>query len=173
MENAVRRTGNYLYPDWVSGSVVMISRDSLMRMGKWDDDFWMYYEDVDLCRRASLRQGEVVLIENAVILHSHGGSSRINKATTVLTKTEVHISRHLYISKHERGQRAFTMHLLLVLNNMLLGLIPALPGVVLFFVKRLNVSSLIYFRLAGYYLNALKSGKWISVRSVNCSLHNP
>lgn len=173
MEDSVRRAGNFLYPDWVSGSVVMISRDSLMRMGKWDDEFWMYYEDVDLCRRARLLNGEVVLIENAVIVHTHGGSSRINKVTTVLTKTEVHISRHLYVSKHENKWRAFFMHFLLILNNMLLGLLPALMGFPLFFVKKPHVNSLVYIKLAGYYLNVLRSGRWISERSVKYKLYNP
>jgi hypothetical protein len=84
-----------------------------------------------------------------------------------MTKTEVHISRHLYISKYENNWSASVMHLFLIVDNMLMSLIPALLGAVFFFVRKLNVFTHIYLNLAAYYLNVLKSGKWISRRSVN------
>jgi hypothetical protein len=59
------------------------------------------------------------------------------------------------------------MHLILILNNMLLGLLPAILGVLLFFVKRVHILARIYFSLAIYYLNVIKSGSWMSERSVN------
>jgi len=167
MEDTLQHSKHYIYPDWVSGSVVMMQRESFFRLGKWDEDFWMYFEDVDLCWRAKERNGEIVKLRSAVIGHLHGGSSRLNLETTVLTKTEVHISRHLYIAKHENSWKAIPMHLILILNNMLFGIVPALVGLLLFPVKRLRVCLLVYLRLADYYLNALKSGTWMSVRSVN------
>lgn len=170
MEDSIRQSKNYVYPDWVSGSVVMIKRDSFFRVGKWNEDFWMYFEDVDLCRRAKLNNGEIVILKRAVVGHIHGGSSRINRDVTVMTKTEVHISRHVCISKHENEYNAFFMHFLLILNNMVLGLLPAVLGTIFFFVRKLNIYSLIYFKLAGYYLTVLKSGVWLSVRSVNYPL---
>ena len=165
-----QQTENYIYPDWVSGSVIMVSRKSFNGLGGWDVDFWMYYEDVDLCRRAHQKNGDVVLLKNAIIVHNHGGSSRINLHTTALTKTEVNISRHVYISKHETGWKAVLMHTFLVLNNLLFGFIPALAGSILFFIRDLNIISRIYFRLAGYYLNCLKQRTWLSIRSVNYNL---
>lgn len=167
IEAAISQTKHYIYPDWVSGSVLMIRRDSFYRLGKWDEDFWMYYEDVDLCRRAAEKEGEIVKLKNAVVGHIHGGSSRINMEITVTTKTEVHISRHTYISKHENVGNAFLMHALLILNNMVFGLIPAALGIPLFFIRQVRVYSLTYFRLMDYYLNVIPSGTWLSERSVN------
>ncbi len=167
MEDVIDQTKHYIYPDWVSGSAIMIRRSSFYSLGQWDDDFWMYFEDVDLCHRAKLRNGEIVKLRHVVIGHTHGGSSRINPRITALTKTEVQISRHLYISKHENEWCASCMHSLLILDSMLLGLIPALLGFLLFFIKSLNVYSHIYLRLVNYYLSVLKSGRWISERSVN------
>ena len=161
------QTKEFLFPDWVSGSVVMISRKSFEGLGGWDDDFWMYFEDVDLCRRAGLKNGEVVLLKSVSIEHNHGGASRINPQITALTKTEVNISRHLYISKHEAGYKAFYMHLFLVVNNLLFGLFPAIAGILLFFVKSLLATSRAYFLLVSYYLNALRQDTWLSKRSVN------
>lgn len=167
IEKSVVQTKHYIYPDWVSGSVIMIRRASFVRLGKWDDDFWMYYEDVDLCHRARKSGGEIVKLRNAVVGHVHGGSSRINKEITAITKSEVHISRHLFIAKHETRESAFFMHLLLILNNLLLGSLPAFLGLVFFFVKEINVQSLLYIRLVSYYFGVLRSGLWLSKRSVN------
>jgi GT2 family glycosyltransferase len=167
MDDSMIQTKHYLYPDWVSGSVIMIKRDSFFRLGKWDEDYWMYFEDVDLCRRAMLRNGEIVKLKYASVQHSHGGSSRINLDVTVLTKTEVDISRHVYVSKHEESLIAFFMHLFLIFNNLVLRLLPALLGFPLFFIKRLRVFSLTYFKLAGYYFNVIKTGSWLSERSMN------
>lgn len=161
------QTKEFLFPDWVSGSVVMISRKSFEGLGGWDDDFWMYFEDVDLCCRAGLKNGEVVLLKSVSIEHNHGGASRINPQITALTKTEVNISRHLYISKHEAGYKAFYMHLFLVVNNLLFGLFPAIAGILLFFVKSLSATSRAYFLLVSYYLNALRQDTWLSKKSVN------
>ncbi|MEK7720185.1 MAG: hypothetical protein AAB347_11370, partial [Bacteroidota bacterium] len=172
IEDTIVQTKHYVYPDWVSGSVLMIKRDGFLQLGKWDEDFWMYFEDVDLCRRANLKGGEVVSLKTAEIGHMHGGSSRLNLEVTVLTKAEVHISRHLYISKHENEGKAFSMHLILIFNSLLFGAIPALCGALLFFIRPLQVYRRIYIRLVEYYSNVISSGKWISVKSVNYSLEN-
>lgn len=173
IENLIRQTKHYIYPDWVSGSVIMIKRSSFFALGQWDDDFWMYFEDVDLCHRAKLRNGEIVKLRNCVIRHIHGGSSRINPQITALTKTEVQISRHLYISKYEDYWCASCMHSLLILDSLLLGLLPSLLGLLFFFVGKLNIYTQIYFRLVNYYFGVLKTGRWISKRSVNYEVkHN-
>jgi len=167
IEDSFAQTKHYLYPDWVSGSVVMIRRASFFGLGKWDEDFWMYFEDVDLCRRAKKRGGEIVKLKEASVGHTHGGSSRINRQITVLTKTEVHISRHLYISKHESNWNAFFMHFILILNNLILGLLPALVGMFFFFIPKASIFPLTYLKLVAYYLHVLRTGSWMSVRSVN------
>jgi len=172
IEDSIVQTRHYVYPDWVSGSALMIKRDGFFQLGKWDEDFWMYFEDVDLCRRAIDHGGEVVMLKTAEIGHMHGGSSRLNLEVTALTKTEVHISRHLYISKHENEWKAFYMHMILILNSLILGAIPAILGVLLFFIKPLQVCTRIYLRLVEYYFNVAFSGRWLSVKSVNYSLEN-
>jgi GT2 family glycosyltransferase len=161
------QTADYIYPDWVSGSVVMMNRENFHALGGWDENFWMYFEDVDLCRRARHVKGEIVLLKSVNVEHNHGGSSRINKKVTAITKAEVNISRHIYISKHETGLRAVYMHLFLIVNNLILGFLPAIAGTVFFFIKSLNTLSLTYFQLLLSYFNVLKKGTWVSKRALN------
>jgi GT2 family glycosyltransferase len=155
------------FPDWISGSVVLMSRDVFRQAGGLDEDFWMYYEDVDLCRRIRNRNLEVAYCRNITIEHNHGGSSRINLKTATLTKTEVHISRHLYISKHKTGFKKFSIQVFLVINTLISSGLSALPGVVLCFVPKLFVRTLIFVGLVKYYAGALTRSSWISPRSVN------
>lgn len=156
-----------LLPDWTSGSVMLMSHDTFNLLKGFDEDFWMYYEDVDICRRLRNAGGEILFTRSVTIEHNHGGSSRINLKTTSLTKTEVIISRHLYISKNKKGFEKYLIEALLVINNLVTGLITALAGLALFFVPKVFSRTLIFFRLTGYYLNCLSHLTWISPRSVN------
>ncbi len=155
------------FPDWISGSVVLIKRDLFQKINGFDEDFWMYFEDVDLCRRVRNIPGEVAQCRDIKIEHNHGGSSRINLKTASLTKTEVHISRHVYISKHKTGLNKILIQTFLVVNNLIsLGLI-AIIGLIFFFMPKLFARTLIFSRLIRYYFGALVRLSWISPRSVN------
>jgi GT2 family glycosyltransferase len=159
--------GIKFYPDWVSGSVILISRDSFELLGGFDDRFWMYYEDVDICRRVADRGGKVVFHNDITIEHNHGGSTRTDLKTASLTKTEVMISRHLYISKHKKGSERGLIQAFLVINNLLTGIIPALTGVILFFIPRIFVRTLIYGRLLQFYAGACIRRSWVSPRAAD------
>lgn len=156
-----------MFPDWVSGSVQLIKRDTFRKVNGFDEDFWMYFEDVDLCKRVRNENLEIAFCKDVIIEHNHGGSSRINLATVSLTKTEVHISRHIFISKHKRGIEKFFIQLFLVLNNLIsLGLM-AIVGLLLFFIPKLFSRTLIFGRLVNFYFMALIRLSWRSPRSVN------
>jgi GT2 family glycosyltransferase len=155
------------FPDWVSGSVLMIRQEIYRKIGGFDEDYWMYFEDVDLCRRVRNIGGEIAFCSNVSIEHNHGGSSRINLKTTSLTKTEVYISRHNYISKNKTGFEKFIIQTFLVINNLISGGIVALMGLILFFFPKVFSRTLIFGRLIKYYAGTLFRVSWISPRSVN------
>ncbi len=155
------------FPDWISGSVVMIRNDTFKNSGGFDEDYWMYFEDVDLCRRIRNSGGEIAFCNNIIVEHNHGGSSRINIKTASLTKTEVHISRHVYISKHKTGIAKLFIQIFLVLNNLISGSIMAVLGLVLFFIPKVFSRTLMYGKLIRYYAGSLLRSSWISPRSVN------
>ena len=155
------------YPDWVSGSVVFIRRDWFDKIAGWNEDYWLYFEDVDFSKKMSNMGGKVAVTRLATIYHEHGGASRINVKTKALTKTEVIISKHVYISNHFKSLQAFMLHFLMITGFMLERILLAVLGIILFFNKKLKVNIYILKNLMNYYLNALKHKTWISPRSVN------
>jgi hypothetical protein len=167
MSELRRQTPEVSFPDWISGSVVLIRQTTFRKINGFDEDFWMYFEDVDLCRRIRKIDSEIAFCRNITIEHNHGGSSRINLKTASLTKTEVHISRHVYVSKHKTGIEKYVIQTFLVLNNLISGGIMAFLGLLLFFIPKVFSSALIYYKLIRYYIGSLFRFSWISPRSVN------
>lgn len=60
--------------DWVSGAAVWLDRDALDEVGGWDEDYFMYVEDVDLCWRLR-RAGHRIAYEPAGQVVHVGGLS--------------------------------------------------------------------------------------------------
>jgi hypothetical protein len=154
------------FPDWVSGSVIMIKKDLYSRMGGFFEGYWMYFEDVDLCKRVSDEGGKIVFLNEVTVGHFHGGSSRINFKTTSITKTEVQISRHVYVSRNIKGAKRALTQSFLVINNLISGAVMAAIGLVLFFLPKVFVRTVVYVKLLNYYIGSLFRISWISPRAV-------
>ena len=60
--------------DWVSGAVMMIRREAWDAVGGFDPAFFLYYEDIDLCRRVRAAGWEVGIVPGATAIHESGGS---------------------------------------------------------------------------------------------------
>jgi len=103
-----------LFPDWISGSLVLIKKDNFQKLGGWNEDYWIYYEDSDLCLKAWQSGGKVAYLCSVKLLHNHGGVTRRNYKAKAFYKTEVIISRHVYIRNHFQGFTRFWMQSYLV-----------------------------------------------------------
>ncbi len=112
-------TAPVAYPDWISGSFVLIRKTDFESLGGWDERFWMYCEDMDLSKRASDLGWLRVMYNELVCTHSHGGSSRINHQTKAITKSAVIQSTFMYINKHFKGPGRSLMELTLLVDTML------------------------------------------------------
>lgn len=152
-------------PDWISGSLVLISRESFQRLGGWSEDYWLYYEDVDLCKRAQSLGLSVGVVPDCQITHVHGGATRINLATKAQTKAEVYASLHTYISKYFVGWHRPAAHLWVLGTALILGLPQVLLGGLFWYVPSLRVRSRIYRNRFTYYRHVLRHRTWISPRA--------
>lgn len=156
-----------LYTDWVSGSVVFMSKEWLGQLQGWNEDYWMYYEDMDLSKRVHLANGKVAVLPQCNIVHNHGGSSRINVKTASITKTEVQISKHVFIHTHFKGIEKYLSLLILVFYSILAKSILAFVGVLLFFIPKMRLQVFLWTKLMAYYWHCLIKGTWLSRNSMN------
>ena len=156
-----------IFPDWVSGSVIFISKKWFDFVEGWNEDYWLYFEDVDLCKRITDAGGKIALTKNASIIHCHGGASRINLNTSALTKTEVIISKHVYISNNFNSKIKFLFHFMLLFFGLISKFFLAVIGIIFFFIPKCYLQLLIFNNLVRYYMNALLKKTWIGERASN------
>ena len=69
--------------DWASGACLIVPRDVLERIAGFDEGFFMYAEDVDLCRRIWDLGRAVVYTPSVTCIHA-GGASAPRLATTAV-----------------------------------------------------------------------------------------
>jgi hypothetical protein len=67
-----------LSPDWVAGMFMVFRREVFAEITGFDERYFLYYEDVDLCRRLRNRGYEVRLIPSVSAVHDARRESRRN-----------------------------------------------------------------------------------------------
>jgi len=154
-----------VFPDWATGAVIFMSASWFKKVNGWNEKYWLYFEDVDICKKVIDQGGKVALLRSTSILHKHGGASRINIKTKALTKTEVLISQHVYFNEHFKGFKHLLIQLLLLLSLLIEKTTMAILGSVFFFIPKLKVNIYIFKNLLAYYFSAIYNKTWISPRS--------
>lgn len=66
--------------DWLMGSCLMFRRQLALNSGNFlkllfDDRYFMYFEDIDLCRQIWENGGKVVFLPEAEVIHDHARAS--------------------------------------------------------------------------------------------------
>lgn len=61
--------------DWAQGSALLVDGNLWRELGGFDDRFWMYYEDIDLCRRAWDKGRAVYYVPSTELFHAYGKES--------------------------------------------------------------------------------------------------
>ncbi len=83
--------------DAVSGACMVVSRDAFEALGGFDERFFMYYEDADLCLRARQAGLRVMYCPDASGFHRVGGSAWANPLAFALANFT---SKLRYFKKH-------------------------------------------------------------------------
>ncbi len=91
--------------DWVPGAFTIMRHDVLRQLGLFDERFFLYYEEVDLCRRFKAAGWKICYWPDIVIHHTGGESSKtveqadFSKSGSQLTLWRMR-SGLLYYRKH-------------------------------------------------------------------------
>lgn len=88
--------GDIFETDWVSGGAMLVRRDVFEEMGGFDEKYFMYFEDVDLCLRAKKRGSKIAVVPNALVFHESGKSFASEREK----KKHYYVSQDYYTKKH-------------------------------------------------------------------------
>lgn len=88
----------------ISGAAFFIRRDLWRDIGGMDERFFMFYEEVDLCRRLKDLGYSVYYLPSARIIHKGGGSRKKDNSRVFCYSVK---SMFLYLKKYEPAKRLF------------------------------------------------------------------
>lgn len=88
--------------DWVSGACMLVRRTAFDMVGGFDEGYFMYVEDVDLCWRLGQAGWRIGYEPGGRVVHALGGSSRLVPYRMI---AEHHRSLLRFVSKSSAGAR--------------------------------------------------------------------
>jgi GT2 family glycosyltransferase len=88
--------------DWVSGACMLGRRRALDEVRGFDEGYFLYWEDADLCRRLRNAGWETRYMPSAVAVHAVGQSSR---SAAAIANRAFHRSAYRYYTTHVISQR--------------------------------------------------------------------
>jgi hypothetical protein len=97
VEDAIRSGQPSVEVDWVSGACIVARRDALAEVRGFDERFFLYWEDADLCRRLRAKGYHIRYVPGASAIHRVGQSSRTVRASAIRA---FHRSAYLYYATH-------------------------------------------------------------------------
>ncbi|MDB4974764.1 MAG: glycosyl transferase family 2 [Myxococcaceae bacterium] len=68
--------------DWLSGASIMVRREMLESIGGFDETYFLYFEETDLCRRAKEAGWEVWYVPESRVMHIRGQSTGVTALDT-------------------------------------------------------------------------------------------
>ncbi len=107
------------FPDWITGAALIVRRSAIGSEAVFDTRFFMYSEELDLCRRLRANGWEVLYEPSAVIHHAGGRSS---SQDDYLRNVRFHDSKATYMAKHHGRHLELVFRLFIALSLTLSGL---------------------------------------------------
>jgi GT2 family glycosyltransferase len=102
---------------WVLGAVLAIRRDAFEAVGGFDESFFMYFEEVDLCYRLDQAGWQTHFVPDASVIHVGGASTKRQRAAMLqqLYKSLCHFYQQHY-SNIEKIELKFILTYLMFRN---------------------------------------------------------
>ena len=94
------------FVDWVSGACFLARRQAFDELGGFDEAYFMYAEDIDLCWRAKQAGWKVNYVPGAVVTHLQGASTDLHPYRMLVAH---HRSAYRFASRTVHGWRRATL----------------------------------------------------------------
>lgn len=94
------RKKDYFEMDWILGAAIFIKAELFKRLNGFDKDYFMFFEEVDLCKRTK-KLGYKVIYYPAIRIYHIGSVSGRKDYTRFTIRT--YSSKRIFITKHYRS----------------------------------------------------------------------
>ncbi len=96
---------------WLVGAVLLLDKQKMDAVGYFDEDFFLYEEDVDICKRANDAGLKVLHCHDISIPHVGGGSTERNKSVNYFIHFHKGRSYVIFNRKHGVGDKKLEQYL--------------------------------------------------------------
>jgi len=96
IKNREKNKNNIIETDWVSGASLIIRKKIFNSVNGFDKNFFMYFEDIDLCKRVKELGYKIIVNLNFKIIHLGGQSIKI----FTKRKKYYYLSQNYFYRKH-------------------------------------------------------------------------
>ena len=96
--------------DWVQSSAMLVRREVAEQVGWLDEQFFVYYDECDFCRRLADANWHTLYVPGAEAVHHDQLSTDLSSGLPRIV--EFHRNRDLYMRKHGSRPAAFAVRLL-------------------------------------------------------------
>jgi N-acetylglucosaminyl-diphospho-decaprenol L-rhamnosyltransferase len=101
---------------WLLGAALVIRRSAFDEVGGFDETFFMYYEEVDLCLRMRERGWQILFAPVTTVTHASGASTSQHRAA--MHARWYSSLQHFYRRHYSRGR---LVQLRLIVGSIVLG----------------------------------------------------
>ena len=102
LKNIIKKESNigeehqdYFEVDWASGAAIIVRKDRFNSIRGFDENFFMYFEDMDICRRIKKDVSRVLVAKKQSVIHFGGKSSR----DSIKMNKDYYVSQDYYFKK--------------------------------------------------------------------------
>jgi GT2 family glycosyltransferase len=110
---------------WISGSCMFFDRITYRKTGRWDENFFLYFEDIDWCLRARHKDIPIYHTPEIRVQHVHGASMLSNP---VRSEVEYRRSQVYFTQKHFGSRRRFQVQIYVTGKYLIRFLLGKLSG---------------------------------------------
>lgn len=96
--------------NWILGAAIFIKAELFRKVGGFDKDYFMFFEELDLCKRVK-SQGMKIIYCPEYRIHHIGSVS--GKKDYFLYTIRTYASKNIYISKHYKSLKKILMKIIL------------------------------------------------------------
>ena len=155
LDNSTDLNSNFYEVDTVKGHAMFLNMEKIKKIGFFDENFFLYFEEIDLCKRIK-KNNEKIYIDDSVKIKHYGGQS-INK----IYNFEIELTRNwhwmwstFYFTKKHKG-------FLYALFNVSNKLISAFIKYIFYSLTMKSSKKLIYKnRMSGLFNSIMGKSSW-------------